>query len=116
MGIISLLIGVLAVIVLYLTEEMFLFWLALVNTVLYLVITFAIPNILALTAMKKHIAKVEKMHQQGATAEEIDFILNEEVEITEEDNRSVPTWIYVIGMINVVLSVILLCTGLIIYF
>lgn len=116
MGIISLLICVLAVIVLYLTEQMLLFWLSLVNTVLYLVITFTIPNVIALTAMKKHKAKVEKMHQQGATAEEIDLILNEEVEITEEDHRSVPTWIYVIGMINVVLSVILLGTGLIIYF
>ncbi|WP_170148486.1 hypothetical protein [Ureibacillus endophyticus] len=53
MAILFLLISVLAPILLYGIGSSFLFFLAIANTILYLVTALAIPNIIAISAMKK---------------------------------------------------------------
>lgn len=113
MAIIFLLICVLAPILVYSTEPSFIFYLAVTNTILYLVIILAIPNIIAFSAMKKHKARVEEAYEQGATEEEMEIILNDDVEISEKDRQAVPKWLYVITIVNVVLAFIFCVTGIV---
>lgn len=111
MAILFLLICVLAPILVYSTEPSFIFYLAVTNTMLYLVTILAIPNIIAFSAMKKYKARVEEAYQQGATEEEIEIILNDNVEILEKDRQAVPKWLYVITFVNVVLAIIFCVIG-----
>lgn len=117
MAILALLISISAFILLYGVGHPFIFWFQLVNTILFLVNSIVIPNLIAMSAMKKFKARVEEAHEQGATDEEIDWILKEEeIEIAEEDEQVVPQWMYIIGLISLVISIILLITGVIIRF
>ena len=93
----SLVVTVLAPIVLYGTGHAFLFWFATINAIIYLVTIFAIPNVIALSAMKKFKAGIKKMEQDGATNEEIEKALDGEAKIAEEDHESAPTWLYLLG-------------------
>ena len=109
----SLAIMYLAPIVLYGTGHAFLFWFATINTIIYLVTIFAIPNVIAMSAMKKFKAGIKKMEQDGATYKEIEKALDGEVKVAEEDHESAPTWLYLLGMINIFFALILLIIGII---
>lgn len=111
MAILFLLICVLAPIIVYGTESPLIFYLAFINTILYLVTILAIPNIIAFSAMKKHKTRVEEAYQQGATEEEMETILNDDVEILEKDRQAVPKLLYVITFVNVVLAIIFCVIG-----
>ena len=111
MAILFLLICVIAPIIVYGTESPLIFYLASTNTILYLVTIFAIPNIIAYSAMKKHKTRVEEVYQQGATEEEMETILNDDVEILEKNRQAVPKWLYVITFVNVVLAIIFCVIG-----
>ncbi|WP_342442443.1 hypothetical protein MHB65_03050 [Lysinibacillus sp. FSL K6-0075] len=112
MSILFLVICILAPILLYEIEPSFLFYLSITNTILYLVTILAILNIIALSAIKKHKARVEEAYQQGATVEEREFILNDDIKISEKDNQVVPKWLYVINLVTVMLAIIFLVAGL----
>ena len=62
---------ILGVILSYGTPYPWLFWIALVNMITYLIVSFTIPNEIAFKAMKRHTAKVEAAYQQGATEERL---------------------------------------------
>lgn len=111
MAILFLLICVLAPIIVYGTGSPLIFYLAFTNTILYLVTIFAIPNIIAYSAMNKHKTRVEEAYQQGATEEEMETILNDDVEILEKDCQAVPKLLYVITFVNVVLAIIFCVIG-----
>jgi len=113
MALLSLVICIFAPIVLYGTGLSNLYWLSIINSISYIIIILAIPNIIAISAMRKLKVRVEEMEQQGATEEEIKKILNEDVEITEKDKQAAPTWLYIINLANIVLGLILLITGII---
>ena len=111
MAILFLLICVIAPLIVYGTESSLLFYIACVNTILYLVTIFAIPNFIAHSAMKKHKTRVEEAYQQGTTEEEMEIILNDDVEILEKDRQAVPRWLYVISFVNVVLATVFCMIG-----
>lgn len=81
---------VLGVILAYGTPYPWLFWIALVNMILYFIISLTIPKMIASSAMKRHRAKVKDSYQRGTTDEDIDLILIEEVTITDSDKQAVP--------------------------
>lgn len=110
MAILFLLICILAPIIVYGAESSLLF-IASINTILYLVTIFAIPNIIAYSAMRKHKTRVEEAHQQGATKEAMESILNDDVEILEEEYQAVPNWLYYISIVNFLLAVIFCVWG-----
>lgn len=111
MAILFLLICLFAPILVYGTEATLLFYIALANTILYLITLFAIPNIIAYSAMKKHKTRVEEAYQQGATKEVMESILNDDLEILEEDHQAAPKWLYYISFVNVLLAVIFCVWG-----
>ncbi|MEK5214588.1 hypothetical protein [Psychrobacillus sp. FSL H8-0487] len=112
MALLSLVICIFAPILLYGTGLSILYWLSIINLILYIVIILAFPNIIAVSAMRKWKVRVEEMEQQGATEEEIEKIFNEDIEITEKDYQAAPRWLYLINLANIVLGLILLITGI----
>ena len=64
--------------------------------------------------MKRYKAKVEAAYQQGVPEEEINLILDEEVIITESDEKSVPIWLILVGIVHVVIGVIILISSILI--
>lgn len=91
MALLSLVICIFAPILLYGTGLSILCWLSIINSISYIVIILAIPNIISVSAMRKLKVRVEEMEQRGATKEEIEKVLNEDINITEKDNQAVPT-------------------------
>ncbi|GEL78661.1 hypothetical protein [Tenuibacillus multivorans] len=112
MGIIFLAISILSVLVLYISGYTLLFWVALVNLILHLIIGLTIPNIIAMNTMKKHKERVYNLEKIGATDTQVYKVIDEDVEIADEDRNSVPNWIYIFGMLSTSISVILLIIGL----
>lgn len=111
MVILFLLISVLAPILLYGTVPSLIFYLAITNTILYLFTALAIPNIIALSAMKKYKARVKEAYHQGASEKEMEIILNGNVEISDKDNQAAPKWLYVINLASVSLAIIFCIIG-----
>ncbi|WP_433744963.1 hypothetical protein [Falsibacillus pallidus] len=116
MRFISVAIVVIAVILNIGKGHSWLLWIAFLNLILYLIITLTIPNLIAGSAMKRYKAKIEERHEKGASKEEINEMLDKDITITESDQTQVPSWMYLIGMINVVVGIILLVIGICIRF
>ncbi|MBY0221657.1 hypothetical protein [Sporosarcina aquimarina] len=97
--------------VIFFTGHQLLFWLAIINTISYLIIGLTIPNLISRSSMIKFKSKMEQMEQGGATDQEIEEAFDGEIVIADEDRMAVPQWMYYLSLFHIFSAVFLLVVG-----